>query len=352
MCGCGRLSSCSQEVWAAAAAIRLRLCRYYGMVMSEPTRLDPDAIRLLRSVREARFADGLWCIRCGATPVIRWGRARGRQRYRCRECGRTFSDLTDTPFMYSKRCSKWFRYLLCIEGSVSVRRAASLVGVHPSTAFSWRHRLLDYALDLDDTRLTGLIELTTFRVPYSEKGSRKERSGWEPRVFVIWARDRRGATFALPRYRDGVNDYAAILDGRIDGHARIVTDGRHLTGAGRFARRFESPVLGCPRFPASDSQDMGLAHIGNAVSAIRRFRGWLKPFRGVATKYLPNYLAWHRKLDPTAEARSGFHWVQASASPPTLPANREAESRPSDVRSPGRRPVRRSSRWPCAPCAR
>ncbi len=26
------------------------------------------------------------------------------------------------------------------------------------------------------------------------------------------------------------------------------------------------------------------------------FRRWLYPFRGVATRYLPNYLVWHRFL--------------------------------------------------------
>lgn len=315
--------------------------------MSHPTRLDAEAIRLLRAVRETRFAGGMSCTRCGATAVIRWGRARGRQRYRCRECRRTFSDLTDTPFMYSKRLSKWSRYLLCVEASVSVRRSASLVGIHPSTAFFWRHRLLDYALDLDDTRLSGLVELTTFRLRYSVKGSREETGGWEPRVHVIWGRDRRGASFALPRYRDGVSDFAAVLHDRIDERATIITDGRRLTGAGMFARRYEAAVLGCPRFHSLDSQDTTLAHIGNAISAIRRFRAWLKPFRGVATKYLPNYLAWHRSLGRSADGRAGSGWIQATSAPPTLPANSEVVSRPSDVPDPRRRyrvPVDRERR--------
>src|SRR5690606_27423061 len=112
--------------------------------------------------------------------------------------------------MYSKRLAKWPQYLRCVETATSVRRAASLVGIHPSTAFHWRHRLLDYALELDDTRLSGLVELTSFRLPYSEKGSREEPDGWEPRVHVVWARDRRGASFALPRFSDRVGDFAAV----------------------------------------------------------------------------------------------------------------------------------------------
>lgn len=292
--------------------------------MTAPTELDPESLRLLRTVREARFAGGLSCVHCAATAVIRWGRAHGRQRYRCRECRRTFSDLTNTPFMYSKRLAKWPRYLLCVEAAASVRRSAAVVGIHPSTAFHWRHWLLDSALDLDDTRLSGLVEVTSFRMRYSEKGSREESDGWEPRVHVVCARDRRGAAFALPRYNDRVSDFAAVLHDRIDARATVLTDGRRLTGAGLLARRYAAAVLGCARYHSLDSRDTQLEHIGNVMSGVRRFQAWLRPFRGVATKYLPNYLVWHRRLDGPAEGRAGTKWIQATSLPPTLPANSAA----------------------------
>lgn len=50
-----------------------------------------------------------------------------------------------------------------------------------------------------------------------------------------------------------------------------------------------------------------LVHIRTVDAYIRRLRDWLECFRGVATKYLPNYLVWHRLVD--AGVRNGFQSV-------------------------------------------
>ena len=48
-----------------------------------------------------------------------------------------------------------------------------------------------------------------------------------------------------------------------------------------------------------------------------RLKGWMYRFRGVATKYLGNYLGWHRmldrygrKLDPKLCLNEAAGWVQ------------------------------------------
>lgn len=38
-------------------------------------------------------------------------------------------------------------------------------------------------------------------------------------------------------------------------------------------------------------------HIQNVNAYHSRLKGWMYRFRGVATKYLPNYLGWRRTLD-------------------------------------------------------
>jgi transposase-like protein len=43
---------------------------------------EPDKItKLLKSIREIRFASGLGCVHCGSTSVKRNGKYRSRQRY-------------------------------------------------------------------------------------------------------------------------------------------------------------------------------------------------------------------------------------------------------------------------------
>lgn len=41
----------------------------------------------------------------------------------------------------------------------------------------------------------------------------------------------------------------------------------------------------------------GIYHVQNVNSYHKRLRDWLRPFHGVATKYLNNYLFWHRFVD-------------------------------------------------------
>ena len=51
----------------------------------------------LTAIRETRFNKGLACVHCGSVKVKRNGKYRNRQRYLCRDCGKSFNDLTNTP---------------------------------------------------------------------------------------------------------------------------------------------------------------------------------------------------------------------------------------------------------------
>ena len=42
-------------------------------------------------------------------------------------------------------------------------------------------------------------------------------------------------------------------------------------------------------------------HIQNVNGYMSRFKGWLRPFNGVASKYLPSYLSWRRTIEREGE---------------------------------------------------
>jgi hypothetical protein len=44
-----------------------------------------------------------------------------------------------------------------------------------------------------------------------------------------------------------------------------------------------------------------LFHVQNVNAYHSRLKGWMRRFRGVATRYLPNYLGWRRALDRHSE---------------------------------------------------
>ena len=61
----------------------------------EVFRSEAAAANLLQQVR---WHDGLYCPHCRSESVINYGSYRLFQRYRCKDCGRTFNDKTGTIF--------------------------------------------------------------------------------------------------------------------------------------------------------------------------------------------------------------------------------------------------------------
>jgi len=53
--------------------------------------------KLIGELREKKYSKGFSCPHCSGTHVVRYGKFKGRQRYMCKDCIKTFSDLTDTP---------------------------------------------------------------------------------------------------------------------------------------------------------------------------------------------------------------------------------------------------------------
>src|SRR5262245_58960406 len=105
----------------------------------------------------------LQCPWCQSYDVGPWGTYLYRprcKRYRCRDCKRTFNDLTGTLFDRSKRSlAHWIlaTFLLCL--SCSSRRIARELGVHIRTGYRWCWWLRNAALSYEIGRqLAGTVE--------------------------------------------------------------------------------------------------------------------------------------------------------------------------------------------------
>ena len=57
------------------------------------------------------------CPRCDGTRCYRHGHANDLQRYRCRDCGRTFNDLSGTPLARLRCKGKWLDYCAALLAS-------------------------------------------------------------------------------------------------------------------------------------------------------------------------------------------------------------------------------------------
>jgi len=98
--------------------------------------------RLAALITDSRSTERC-CPHCACRQLNRHGQANNRQRFRCRQCLRTFNDLTGTPLARLRLREKWLDYIVMLREARSVRAAAAQVGVHSNTALRWRHRFLD-----------------------------------------------------------------------------------------------------------------------------------------------------------------------------------------------------------------
>jgi len=266
----------------------------------------------LRALIEQCTARTRRCPRCQCERWHRHGHANGLQRYRCRQCGRTFNDLSGTPLARLRLRPKWLDYVDTLRASRPVRAAADAVGVHRNTAFRWRHRFLDRVKEDRPPPLSGIAEADETFILESQKGSRKlhraprKRGGVASRRgiareldCILVARDRGGQTVDAVTGRGALSkkDLERHLLPYLDRQVLLVTDSNAAYRAFARAHGIAHQAVNLSAGERVRSSTRGAVHVQNVNAYHRRLREWLLPFHGVASRYLPNYLGWHRALD-------------------------------------------------------
>jgi transposase-like protein len=198
-----------------------------------------------------------------------------------------------------KRLDGWRAFCDAVASSYSVRRSARVVGIACSTAFRWRHRLLDAVRSADLGVLSGEVAVSETCFAVSEKGRRdldrppRRRAAPlglpGPRVWVILARDAAGRPVAVVAgaRRPHARELAQGLLPRLGPGVTLSDVAGPLGGAACLARQ---EGLGYRRRSWAEKPPHP------AVVHGCELRRWLRRFRGVATRHLPNYLSWHRLL--------------------------------------------------------
>ena len=110
------------------------------------------------------------CPHCAGREVVGWGRSHGLLRFRCKSCGRTFNALTKTPMAHLRKKEKWLDHARAMIEGKSLAKTAQLCGVHPTTAFRWRHRFLRAPAVNKPRSLSGIVEADeTFVLEYPSR---------------------------------------------------------------------------------------------------------------------------------------------------------------------------------------
>ena len=133
--------------------------------------------------------DSAGCPHCDSGDVVRWGRASDLPRYRCKGCLRTFNALSKTPLAKLRMKAKWAMQTEALIDGLTLAQAARRCGVHPTTAFRWRHRFLAALSGDKPTALSDIVEGDETFILESFKGKRsglprkpRKRGGNRPNV--------------------------------------------------------------------------------------------------------------------------------------------------------------------------
>jgi len=262
--------------------------------------------------RQQLFDKQAYCPWCEGKKYYKYGTEKGSQRFKCKDCLRTFTEYTGTWLDGIHKKKHVVKYLeLMIEGK-SLDKISGILGINKKTAFDWRHKILSSLGQDRGDEMDGIVESDETFFEESQKGNKhiigragrkrgsstypnkgKKRGISDNKAAVIATSDRQGGmNLSLATMgRIGKEDVSCSI-GRLPETTVLCTDG-HVSYKG-FAidNKISHIVL---RADLNQHVKQGVYHIQNVNSIHHRVKKWIdNSFWGVSTKYLQNYLGWFR----------------------------------------------------------
>ena len=150
---------------------------------SAKRKLIKDIFLLLVSKEKQNNCAELVCPHCNSKYIVKNGKNKDKQRYKCKSCRKSFIPETNTPIYYSKKdITVWIQYLECLFAQNSLKDCAEKCKISVSTAFFWRHRILDAIREITNKQvLKDKIQCDETYFNESFKGNHKNSKFVMPR---------------------------------------------------------------------------------------------------------------------------------------------------------------------------
>ena len=252
------------------------------------------------------------CPWCAGKHYFKWGIDKGSQRFKCKDCRRTFTEYTGTWLDGLHRKTQVVDYIeMMIEGK-SLDKISDRLKINKKTAFDWRHKILSSLEQDQGNEMDGIVESDETFFEESEKGNKHlsridrkrgaatshpgngKRGISDNKVAVIATADRQGGMNLCVAGMGRIckEDIARSIGQPLPADTVLCTDG-HVSYKG-FAsdNRLNHITL---RADLKQHVKHQVCHIQNVNSIHHRLKKWIDNiFCGVATKYMQNYLGWFR----------------------------------------------------------
>jgi len=262
------------------------------------------------------------CPHCNSNNVSKTGKQNGHQTYQCKDCKKHYRETTGTPLYNIQKKDKWQSYLSLMEQGMPIKKIAKKLGISIQTSFDWRHKILASLDQFIPKELSNTIECDELEFSLNNKGEhnlgrkprkrandfkRNKNKGEISTVQVITAIERAtGAKIfkVVESKRLTKEQISKALDNKIADGATLITDKHHSYVA--FAK--DNKEIKHKRLLAKDHVDkkdktIHLQKVNNVHSQVRAF---IKPFKGVSSKYLQNYLNWYAYKDKISNSKTAL----------------------------------------------
>lgn len=313
------------------------------------------------------------CPHCAAKAslgyIIKKGYNKGSQRYYCKSCGKYFVPTTNTTFAYSRKDAEtWRKFIQLTISGASLKVCEEECGLAHLTAFTWRHKVLNaFAMNQESIQMSGNVEVDEMFIPISYKGNhvkgafgKRERHHGEsnnlPRKSYCRGTDNKSnsaknkaCVFCMVENGDK-NFFAAVpgvgfmtdpmLDVTVAKHvnkdkAMILADDYRVTKNYFEQNGFKHTILlsntSENRSEHKPEVRNGL-HLQHVNAMHHHIRDFLRPYCGVSTKYLSNYISlfvWLKNVAATRQKKTADKVsVARTATPDCYITYKDLSSRP------------------------
>lgn len=187
------------------------------------------------------------CPKCNGNHIIKHGKRNDIQRYKCKDCSKVFSERTNSALYNTKiPVEKWLMYIPLMFNKISIRECSKILNISVKTSFFMRHKIL------------GCLEVILKNRPM--KNAKKVESIYFDTSYKGNHGKNTITINKLKKSNEGV-------------YVRIYKD--------------EDDNIVSSKIEKEKAELLDIKEIrGNSY----KFRVWIKKFRGVATRYLNNYL--------------------------------------------------------------
>jgi transposase-like protein len=145
--------------------------------MRKILQLSNNAKRFILSLVKNRWENEVYCVYCGSKEVIKWGKYKGLQRYKCKKCNKTFNDKTGTIFHYSHiSLFDWgMIFIFYTYLHISSRKISKLLNISELTMWKITQKIRKTIKNKDkEEKLKGEIEIDEVYLCNGLKGNSKK----------------------------------------------------------------------------------------------------------------------------------------------------------------------------------